>query len=106
MNPNHVIHPAAAGARNSLEAARAANVALREAYAPPGPPPAPAHVAGLHQAINYGLKTAEVEALIAIAEALTPRERILAGSVETTEFRRRLAALEGERAAFTPETLG
>lgn len=59
-----------------LEAARAAQLALEDEYNRPDGAN-PRRVAAYHQAINYGLKTAEVSALIGIRDALraigTPR---------------------------------
>lgn len=60
-----------------LDAARAAHVALNDEYAKPDGNRRQGYIAGLHQAINYGLKMAEVSALIdirdAVREASTPR---------------------------------
>lgn len=54
-------------ARTQLEAAHAAQVALNEAYSTGSDAKT---IASLHQAINFGLKSAEVRALIDVAEAL------------------------------------
>lgn len=56
-------------AEGHLEAARASQIALSDEYARTGGAN-PRRVAALHQSINYGLKTAEVTALIGIRDAL------------------------------------
>lgn len=85
-------------ARACLEAARTAHDTLRDTYAAAHArdeaPPA-RYVADLHNSIRFGLKAAEVEALIAIAEALAP---VRAAAIETSDART-TAAIDHARAA-------
>lgn len=65
MNHNHVSQ-----AERFLEAALAAQLHLQEQYDLPKPHQDPTRIAALHQAINYGMKAAEVCALIGIGQEL------------------------------------
>lgn len=56
--------------QKSLEASLAAQLALRSEYELPRARQDQTRIAGLHQAINHGMKSAEVCALIAIAQQL------------------------------------
>ncbi len=78
-------------ARRALSAAQAYDHDLRDAYADPSRPPTPAKAAGLNTAIRNGLKVAEVEALLAIAEEVAAvRRALVAGAPSTAEVTRRL----------------
>lgn len=71
QNPNAVVtRPALDQADRCYEAALAAQEALREEYAKHAFDRSQPRIAELHQAINYGLKAAEVSALIGIGRAL------------------------------------
>lgn len=66
----HTNDTAVSRARNHLEAARVAQLDLRDEYAQPKVLHDQAKIAGLHQLINHGFKAAECHALISIAESL------------------------------------
>lgn len=74
-------------ARACLEAARTAHDALRDAYADPQRPPTTGTAAALNQSIKFGLKAAEVEALLGI------RDVLLANAPRFEEFTARLRTI-------------
>lgn len=65
QNDNHVTT-----AERFLESALSAQLHLQEQYDLPKHHQDPTRIAALHQAINYGMKAAEVSALIGIGQQL------------------------------------
>lgn len=57
-----------------LDAAKAAALALRDAYSQPSHDRA--QVADLNAVVSRGLKIAEIEATLAVAEAITKADRV------------------------------
>lgn len=80
--------PPLEASRNHFSAAQAAAQALRDEYDNGPSVGQGARVAAHHNAVRFGLKAAEVSALLAIAEGL---EVLVADAVDGIELRQRLA---------------
>lgn len=92
-------HNAVVTAKNFLEAARASQLDLRDEYGLPKAGQDQARIAGLHQQINFAFKTAEISALVGIAEELEKFNRRASQGPNLTE---RLDAAAGRIETATP----